>query len=62
MARGAEKAAPPDRVAEVILAAAKDSGDRLRYAATDAVSALRMRRLLPDWAWRKMLSKVFGLN
>jgi NAD(P)-dependent dehydrogenase (short-subunit alcohol dehydrogenase family) len=62
MVRGGEKAALPDRVAKVILAAAKDSSDRLRYAATDAVPALFMRRLLPDWAWRKMLSKGFGLG
>jgi NAD(P)-dependent dehydrogenase (short-subunit alcohol dehydrogenase family) len=62
MVDGAEKAALPDRVAEIILVAAKDSSDRLRYAATDAVPALRMRRILPDWAWRKMLSKGFGLN
>ncbi len=62
MAHGAEKAASPDRVAEVILAAAKDRGDRLRYAATDAAPALRMRWLLPEWAWRRMLSKGFGLD
>jgi NAD(P)-dependent dehydrogenase (short-subunit alcohol dehydrogenase family) len=62
MITGAEKAAPPERVAAVILAAAKDNSDRLRYTATDAVPALRMIRLLPDWAWRKMLSKGFGLK
>jgi NAD(P)-dependent dehydrogenase (short-subunit alcohol dehydrogenase family) len=62
MVRGAEMAAVPDRVAEVILAAATDSSDRLRYAATDAVSALRVHWILPEWAWRKILSKAFGLN
>jgi NAD(P)-dependent dehydrogenase (short-subunit alcohol dehydrogenase family) len=62
MITGVEKAAPPERVAAVILAAAKDNSDRLRYAATDAVPALRMIRLLPDWAWRKMLSKGLGLK
>ncbi len=62
MITGAEKAAPPERVAEVIMTAAKDKSDRLRYAATDAVPALRMLRLLPDWAWRKILSKGFGLK
>jgi hypothetical protein len=46
----------------VILAAAKDNSDRLRCTATDALPALRMLRLLPDWAWRKMLSKGFGLK
>jgi NAD(P)-dependent dehydrogenase (short-subunit alcohol dehydrogenase family) len=62
MVSGGEKAAPPERVAKVILAAAIDSSDRLRYAATDAIPALRMHRLLPEWAWRKMLSKGFGLT
>jgi hypothetical protein len=53
---------PPERVAAVILAAAKDNSDRLRYAATDALPALRMLRLSPGWAGRKMLSKGFGLK
>ena len=44
MITGAEKAAPRQRVAEVILAATKDNSDRLLYAATDAVPALRMLR------------------
>ncbi|WP_158808423.1 SDR family oxidoreductase [Beijerinckia sp. L45] len=62
MVRGAEKAASPDRVAAVILAAAKDPSDRLRYVATDAVLALRVRQLLPERLWRKVLSKGFGLG
>lgn len=61
MTAGAEKAASPERVAEVILSAAKDRSDRLRYAATDAVAGLRMHRLLPERAWRKMMAKAFGL-
>lgn len=62
MIRGADKAPPPDRVAEVILAAAKDPSDRLRYAATDAVLALNVRRLLSERLWRKVLSKGFVLG
>jgi len=61
MEQGAGKAAPPSRVADVIVAAAKDSSERLRYQATDAITLLRLRRILPDSAWRKMLSKAFGL-
>lgn len=60
--QGSEKASPPERVAEVILTAAKDSRDRLRYPATDAASGLRMNRLLPGWAWRKIMAKGFGLD
>ncbi|WP_369051379.1 SDR family oxidoreductase [Burkholderia gladioli] len=62
MTKGAQVAAPPEDVAKVILTAANDSGDRLRYAATDAVPMLRMKRVLPEWAWRKMLARAFGLS
>ncbi|WP_213773892.1 SDR family oxidoreductase [Bradyrhizobium sp. dw_78] len=62
MERGVESAPPADQVAKVILAAAKEPGDRLRHAATSAVPALRMHRLLPESAWRKILSRSFGLN
>jgi NAD(P)-dependent dehydrogenase (short-subunit alcohol dehydrogenase family) len=61
MTLGGTKAPPPSDIAKVILAAANDSTNRLRYAATDAVAALRAHRLLPESAWRKMLSKTFGL-
>jgi NAD(P)-dependent dehydrogenase (short-subunit alcohol dehydrogenase family) len=61
MTKGSQVAAPPSAVAKVILVAAKDRSDRLRYAATSAVAALRMHRLLPESAWRKMMSKSFGL-
>ena len=62
MEQGVEGAAPPSDVAKVILAAAKDRTHRLRYAATSAVPALRMHRLLSESAWRKMLSGSFGLD
>lgn len=62
MVEGVEKAASPDRVAKVILAAANDTSDRLRYAATDAVSALRLHRLLPHRIWRKTLLKAFRVT
>jgi NAD(P)-dependent dehydrogenase (short-subunit alcohol dehydrogenase family) len=61
MERGAKVSPPPDDVAKVIMAAAKDRSDRLRYAATSAVGALRMHRLLPESVWRRFLSKSFGL-
>jgi hypothetical protein len=57
-----ETAAPPRDVASVILAAANDRSDRLRYAATSAVTALRVHRLLPEAAWRKILSGSVGLT
>jgi NAD(P)-dependent dehydrogenase (short-subunit alcohol dehydrogenase family) len=62
MERGEKSAAPPDQVAKVILAAANDRSDRLRYGATDAVAALRVNRFLPDAAWRRLISKSFGLS
>lgn len=62
MTKGAQVAAPPETVAKVILAAASDPGERLRYAATDAVPMLRLRRILPDWAWRRVLTGAFGLG
>jgi NAD(P)-dependent dehydrogenase (short-subunit alcohol dehydrogenase family) len=62
MIQGGAKAAPPEQVAKVILTAATSNNDRLRYAATDAVAALRAHRVLSEGAWRKVMAKGFGLG
>jgi len=62
MQTGNAGSAPPEDVAKVIVAAARDPSDRLRYTATDAGTALRMHRLLPEAAWRGQLEKSFGLT
>jgi NAD(P)-dependent dehydrogenase (short-subunit alcohol dehydrogenase family) len=62
MERGVESAAPPNEVATVIVDAARDKRDRLRYATPSSASALRMHRLLSESLWRKTLAKSFGLN
>lgn len=62
MERGVDAAAPPSEVAQVILAAARDRSDRLRYVTPSSASALRMHRLLPEAWWRRSLSKSFGLS
>lgn len=62
MARGGEQAPPASEVAKAILTAAKDSGERLRYASSSSSSMLRLHRLLPERAFRKLVAKAFGLN
>lgn len=62
MERGVESAASPSEVARVIVGAARDKRDRLRYATPSSASALKMHRLLPESLWRKILSKSFGLD
>ena len=61
MTIGGSKAASPDKVGKVILTAAKADNERLRYAATDAVPALRMHGILSEGAFRKMIAGGFGL-
>jgi NAD(P)-dependent dehydrogenase (short-subunit alcohol dehydrogenase family) len=60
MKRGGARAALPETAATTVVAAANDPSDRLRYQATDAGMLLGIRRLLPDFAWRAFIRKVFG--
>ncbi len=61
MHRGGGNAAIPEIAAKAVIAAANDPSDRLRYRATDAGKLLAIRKLLPDFAWRAVLEKAFGL-
>lgn len=62
MMRGGARSALPEVVAKSVVAAANDPSDRLRYRATDASVLLAIRRLLPDFAWRAFIEKVFGIG
>ncbi len=56
------KGAPPAKVADAIVRAATDSGERLRYVVgTDAKGLLAVRRMLPFGVYRGMIRKaIFG--
>jgi NAD(P)-dependent dehydrogenase (short-subunit alcohol dehydrogenase family) len=62
MKREGARSALPEVVAKTVIAAAKDPSDRLRYRTTDAGMLLAIRRLLPDFAWRTLIGRVFGLG
>jgi NAD(P)-dependent dehydrogenase (short-subunit alcohol dehydrogenase family) len=61
MVKGLQHAALPGVVARMIVTAANDRSDRLRYTASDGGSLLRIRKLLPDRFWRVFIGKVFGM-
>lgn len=61
MDRGGEIAPPASEVAKVILAAANDASQRLRYATSSSSLMLRLHRLMPEGTFRKMVSKAFGM-
>jgi len=60
MKREGARAVLPEIAAKTVVAAANDPSDRLRYQATDAGMLLAVRRLLPDFAWRALVRRVFG--
>ena len=60
MKRGGARSALPEVAAKTVVAAANDPSDRLRYQATDAGMLFAIRSLLPDFAWRAFVRRVFG--
>ncbi len=57
-----EKGAPPERVADAIVRAATDDGEKLRYVVgVDAKGLLAIRRVLPFGVYRRLIRKaIFG--
>jgi NAD(P)-dependent dehydrogenase (short-subunit alcohol dehydrogenase family) len=62
MKRGGARSPLPEVVARTVIAAANDPSNRLRYRTTDAGVLLGIRGLLPDFAWRALIGRVFGLR
>lgn len=61
MEAGSARAALPEDVAGVLLAAVNDPSPRLRYRTRDVAAALRLRRVFPEAAWRRLIARSFGL-
>jgi len=59
MLAGGARSPGPETVAAVILKAAQDPSDRLRYAAAGGGAALLTNRWLPAATWRRMIEKSF---
>jgi NAD(P)-dependent dehydrogenase (short-subunit alcohol dehydrogenase family) len=59
MIAGGAASPGPETVAAVILKAANDPSDRLRYAAAGGGAALTANRWLPAARWRRMIEKSF---
>ena len=58
-ATGMQKAEGPEPAAQVVLRAAGDRRQRLRYTANGAGAFLNLNRWLPESAWRTMINKLF---
>jgi NAD(P)-dependent dehydrogenase (short-subunit alcohol dehydrogenase family) len=59
MALGGAASPGPELVARLILKAAEDPSDRLRYVASNGRSFLALRRRLPEAAWRTIIEANF---
>jgi len=59
MTAGGATSPGPETVASVILRAAEDPSDRLRYAAAGGGPFLTLNRLLPSASWRRAIEKSF---
>ncbi|WP_304166310.1 SDR family oxidoreductase [Phenylobacterium aquaticum] len=59
MTAGGAASPGPETVAAVILGAARDRSDRLRYAAANGGAFLMLNRLLPTASWRRAITKSF---
>ena len=58
----ASRLATPEQVAEVIIAATEDTGDRLRYVATEDIAALvRARRETSEDAYLALMRETFAV-
>jgi NAD(P)-dependent dehydrogenase (short-subunit alcohol dehydrogenase family) len=62
MKREGARSSPPVVVAKTVVAAANDSSNRLRYRTTDAFALLTIRSLLPNFAWRALVTRIFGIR
>lgn len=59
MAEGSAASPEPELVAKLILKAAEDPSDRLRYVASNGRSFLALKRRLPEAAWRAIMEANF---
>jgi NAD(P)-dependent dehydrogenase (short-subunit alcohol dehydrogenase family) len=59
MAQGAAAAPGPELVAKLILKAAEDPSDRLRYVASNGRAFMALKRRLPEGTWRAMMEANF---